>query len=337
MTTVAHVRPRSAALSDSFAELTDPHRRELLVYCYRMLGSLHDAEDLVQDTMLRAWRARDSYDGGRASIRTWLYRIATNACLTALAGAHRRVLPSEVVEPAAELRWPLPAGREVPWLEPIPAALTDGLPQDPAAVIATRDSVRLAFVVALQRLPARQRAVLILRDVLAIPAADVARALDTSVASVTSALQRARARLAELAPAEAATSAPAGAEERALVERYLEAFVAGDVPGLVSMMRADIEIEMPPYDAWYAGRRLVSAFLTSRVTPGRFRARITGVNAVLGFALYREDGAGGFEANQIQHLTIQDGLIVRVVSFVDPSLFPAFALPAVWTPSAASR
>jgi RNA polymerase sigma-70 factor (ECF subfamily) len=318
-------------VSDRFAELTDPHRRELLVYCYRMLGSVHDAEDLVQDTMLRAWRARDSYDGGRASIRTWLYRIATNACLTALAGADRRVLPSDVVEPAAELQWPLRGGREVPWLEPIPAVLLADLPQDPAAVIATRDSVRLAFVVALQRLPARQRAVLILRDVLAIPAAEVAQTLGTSVASVTSALQRARARLAELAPAQTATSAPVDARERAIVEKYTEAFVDGDVTTLVSLMRSDIEVEMPPNDTWYAGQELVSAFFASRATPNRFRARVIGINASLGFAAYRTDGSGGFEANQIQHLTIEDGFIARIVSFPDPALFRLFGLPTVWS------
>jgi RNA polymerase sigma-70 factor (ECF subfamily) len=321
------------SVSDRFADLTDPHRRELLVYCYRMLGSVHDAEDLVQDTMLRAWRARDSYDGGRASIRTWLYRIATNACLTALAGADRRVLPSDVVEPAAEVRWPSSGGREMPWLEPIPAVLLADLPQDPAAVIATRDSVRLAFVVALQRLPARQRAVLILRDVLAIPAGEVAETLGTSVASVTSALQRARTRLAELAPAEAATSTPTDAGERAVVEKYLEAFVAADVTTLVSLMRSDIELEMPPTDTWYAGRELVAAFFASRAVPDRFRARIVGVNASLGFAAYRIDGSGGFEANQIQHVTIEDGFVARIVAFQDPALFRLFGLPMVWSPA----
>ncbi|MBP2706844.1 sigma-70 family RNA polymerase sigma factor [Microbispora sp. RL4-1S] len=332
MTARSLTRPTSEehSLSDSFAELTDPHRRELLVYCYRMLGSMHDAEDLVQDTMLRAWRARDSYDGERASIRTWLYRIATNACLTALARADRRVLPSDVVDPAAEVRWPLPDGRETPWLEPIPSVLVADLPQDPAAVITTRDSVRLAFVVALQRLPARQRAVLILRDVLAVPAAEVAETLGTSVASVTSALQRARARLAELAPAQAVTSAPDDAGERAIVERYLEAFVEGDVTGLVSLMRSDIELEMPPVDTWYAGRELVSAFFASRAAPGRFRARVVGLNAAFGVALYRTDGSGGFDAHQITHLTIEGGLVVRIVSFVDPSLFRMYGLPAVW-------
>jgi RNA polymerase sigma-70 factor (ECF subfamily) len=317
-------------VSDRFAELTDSHRRELLVYCYRMLGSVHDAEDLVQDTMLRAWRARDSYDEKRASIRTWLYRIATNACLNALAGAQRRVLPSEVVEPAAELQWPLRGGREVAWLEPMPSALLTDLPQDPAAVIATRDSVRLAFVVALQQLPARQRAVLILRDVLAIPAAEVAHTLDTSVASVTSALQRARARLAELSPAESATSAPADAEERAVVERYLEAFTDGDIGALVEMMRSDIELEMPPADTWYAGRELVSAFFVSRAVPKRFRATLVGVNGSYGLAAYRTGEAGGFVANQIQHLTVVNGLLTRIVSFANPALFRLFDLPSVW-------
>ncbi|MFL6075201.1 MAG: sigma-70 family RNA polymerase sigma factor [Mycobacteriales bacterium] len=333
MTARSLVRPTSEepSVSDRFAELVDPHRRELLVYCYRMLGSLHDAEDLVQDTMLRAWRARDSYDSGRASLRTWLYRIATNACLTALAGADRRVLPSDVVEPAAELRWPSPAGREAPWLEPLPAVMAAGLPEDPAAVIATRDSVRLAFVVALQRLPARQRAVLILRDVLAIPAAEVAETLGTSVASVNSALQRARARLAELAPEQDATSTPADAGARAIVEKYLEAFVAGDMTTLVSLMRSDIELEMPPVDTWYSGRALVSGFFAGRAVPYRFRARVVGVNASLGFAAYRADGSGGYAANHLQHLTIVDGQVTRVVAFLDPALFRSFGLPPTWS------
>jgi len=326
------LRPRSEepGVSDRFAEETDAHRRELLVYCYRMLGSLHDAEDLVQDTMLRAWRARDSYDSERASMRTWLYRIATNACLNALTSTQRRVLPSELVEPASELEWPLPRRDEVAWLEPIPGALIADLPQDPAAVIAARDSVRLAFVVALQQLPARQRAVLILRDVLAIPAAEVAQTLGTSVASVTSALQRARAQLARLSPAQATTTAPTDVEQRAIAEKYTQAFVAGDVAALTALMRSDVELEMPPFDTWYAGLAIVSAFQASRVPPNRYRVRVIGVNASVGIAAYRTDGSGGFAATQIQHLTIEDGSITRIVAFVDPDLFPLFGLPTVW-------
>jgi RNA polymerase sigma-70 factor (ECF subfamily) len=333
MTARSALRPTSEepGVSDRFAQQTDSHRRELLVYCYRMLGSLHDAEDLVQDTMLRAWRARDSFDSARASMRTWLYRIATNACLNALAGAQRRVLPSELADPSTELEWPLPPGRDLPWLEPIPAALAAQLPQDPAAVITARESVRLAFVVALQQLPARQRAVLVLRDVLAIPAAEVAQALGTSVASVNSALQRARGQLAQLAPTQAATSAPTDAEQRAIAEKYTRAFVEGDVATLTALMRSDIELEMPPFDTWYAGRRTVAAFYASRARPDRFRARVVGVNASLGSAVYRTDGSGGFSAMQIQHLTIEDGLITRIVAFLNPELFEQFGLPAAWS------
>ena len=317
-------------MSDDFAQETDAHRRELLVYCYRMLGSLHDAEDLVQDTMLRAWRARDSYDSTRASMRTWLYRIATNACLNALTNVERRTLPSELVGPATELEWPLPRRDGVPWLEPIPATMAADLPQDPAAVIATRDSVRLAFVVALQQLPARQRAVLILRDVLAIPAAQVAQTLDTSVASVNSALQRARSQLSRLSPAQATTSAPSDSEQRAIAEKYTRAFVAGDVVALTALMRSDVELEMPPFDAWYAGLANVAAFQAARVPPNRYRAHVIGINASVGIAAYRTDGAGLFQATQIQHLTIEDGAITRIVAFVNPELFPLFGLPATW-------
>jgi RNA polymerase sigma-70 factor (ECF subfamily) len=173
--------------------------------------------------------------------------------------------------------------------------------------------------------------VLILRDVLAMPATEVAEALDTTIASVTSALQRARARLADLAPAESATSSPDDASERALVEKYTDAFVAGDVGTIISLLRTDIELEMPPADAWYAGRELVSAFFTDRLRPGRWRARVVGVNGRLGFALYRADGSGAYVANQIQHLTIEDGFVARIVSFVDPTLFPLFGLPPVWS------
>ena len=333
MSTPSAVRPgvEEPGVSDRFAQETDAHRRELLVYCYRMLGSLHDAEDLVQDTMLRAWRARDSYDSERASMRTWLYRIATNACLNALNSSQRRVLPSDLVAAATELQWPLPPGRDVPWLEPIPASLAADLPQDPAAVIAARESVRLAFVVALQQLSARQRAVLILRDVLAIPAAEVAQTLGTSVASVTSALQRARAQMSRLSPEQAATSAPSDSEQRAIAEKYTQAFVAGDVAALAALMRSDVELEMPPFDTWYAGLATVSAFHASRIPPNRYRARVIGVNGSVGMAAYRTNGSGGFEATQIQHLTIEDGSIRRIVAFVDATLFELFGLPTTWS------
>jgi RNA polymerase sigma-70 factor (ECF subfamily) len=322
---------RNEAPVRDFAELADPHRRELLVHCYRMLGSMHDAEDLVQDTMLRAWRSRDTFDGERASMRTWLYRIATNACLTALDRTRRRPLPSGLADSADRLVWPLPPGRsEVAWLEPMPTDLLGFGPTDPAAVIAARDSVRLAFVAALQHLPPRQRAVLILRDVLAMPAADVADQLGTTVASVNSALQRARAHLAEAAPAEDDMRAPSAAEERSIIERYTRAFVAGDIATVVSMLREDVTVEMPPTDIWYAGRDLVSTFFASRSRPGRLRASIVGVNGRPGLATYRIDETGVFRGVHIQSVTIVDGRISRLVSFLDPSLFETFGLPAVW-------
>src|SRR6478735_5575449 len=199
--------------TEDFGLRFDPHRRELLAHCYRMLGSVHDAEDLVQETMLRAWRARDQYDERRASVRTWLYRIATNACLTALQDKRRRPLPSGLGGPSDDPTEPLVPGREVGWLQPFPDALLADH-DDPAAVLAARGSMRLALIAALQFLPARQRAVVILRDVLDYSAAESAVILDTAPTAVNSSLQRARARLGSVAPVADELNEPAEADRR---------------------------------------------------------------------------------------------------------------------------
>ncbi|TNC22593.1 sigma-70 family RNA polymerase sigma factor [Amycolatopsis alkalitolerans] len=303
-------------MTTDFAERTDPFRRELLSYCYRMLGSIHDAEDLVQETYLRAWRAHADFDERRASLRTWLYRIATNACLNALEGRGRRPLPSGLAGPVEAVGDHLDWDAETPWLQPFPG--------DPATAAESRESIRIAFVAALQHLPARQRAVLILRDVLAWRAAEVAALLDTTTAGVNSALQRARAQLAELTPAEVAE--PSEAERRATLERYVAAFVAGDVTALAALLRADVELEMPPYPMWFSGIGPVRGFLGPRVRPGRWRAREALVNGEPGMAGYvLRDGV--YRAHALHTLTITKTGIARIVAFQEPALFPLFALP----------
>src|SRR5690348_16549436 len=228
---------------DEFARSTDPFRRELLAHCYRMLGSLDEAEDLVQETFLRAWRSHAGFEG-RSSLRVWLYRIATNTCLTALEQRGRRALPSGLGAPSDDPDGaPVEAGPEVSWLGPIPDALVTGRPQDPAAIAVARESLRLGLIACLQYLPARQRAVLILRDVLAFPAGEVAAMLGTSTVAVKSALQRARARLDEVAPSPDDVSEPAEPETRALLEAYITAFQNADPAALERVLRKDAALE----------------------------------------------------------------------------------------------
>ena len=240
--------------NEEFERLTGPFRAELLAYCYRMLGSVQDAEDQVQETLLRAWRGYGGFEG-RSSVRTWLYRIATNACLRALETRARRPLPSGLGAPAVDPDVPLaPARPEVPWLQPIPDERFWPVPADPAAVVVSRSSMRLALIAALQYLPPRQRAVLILRDVLGWRAAEVAGLLGTSVPAVNSALQRAREHLAADRPAEDEIGEPDTATERDLVGRYAAAFENADMAGLVALLRADVVAEMPPQPGWFRGR-----------------------------------------------------------------------------------
>ena len=239
----------------------EAHRNELLAYCYRMVGSFHEAEDLVQETMLRAWKARERYDPTRASVRTWLYRIATNACLTALEGRARRPLPSGLGAPSDDPEAPLTPAMDVPWLEPFPDARVD---------VDVRAGMRLALVAATQLLPARQRAVLLLREVLEFSAAEVADQLDTTVAGVNSALQRARAALAGVGDI-GEIGEPDDPQVRTVVQRYVQAFEAADVAGLVRLLTDEVVLEMPPVPLWYRGRRDYGRFM-DRV----FRMRGTG-------------------------------------------------------------
>ncbi len=320
-------------VSDDFEHLTDPFRRELLAHCYRMLGSVHDAEDLVQETFLRAWRSYDQFDGHRASLRTWLYRIATNACLTALAHRSHRPLPSGLGAPSDDTdRPPTDSRPEIPWLQPIPDAMLAAAPGDPAAIVASRSSVRLAFVAALQHLPARQRAVLILRDVLAWRAAEVADLLDTTTAAVNSALQRARAQLEDVSPAEDEVAEPTDAEQRELLDRYVRAFVNADVAALKRMLADDVIMEMPPFLTWFSGHDAVGRFITSRVTVAADRWRMipTSANGQPAAAAYLRRGDGVHRAHTVHVFTITGAGIARIDAFHDPGLFATFGFPPVW-------
>jgi RNA polymerase sigma-70 factor, ECF subfamily len=324
-----------------FAARADPFRRELLAHCYRMLGSLHDAEDLVQETMLRAWRAYPGFDEQRASLRTWLYRIATNACLNALDSRRRRPLPSDLSGPgglAEAAQLPAIDQPEVPWLEPFPDALLTaagpaaGPAADPAAVVAARDSIRLAFVAALQHLPARQRAVLILRDVLAWRAAEVADLLGITPIAVNSALQRARAHLERVAPQpERAGTAPT-ARQRELADQYVTAFVAADVATLTRLLADEVVLEMPPYPMWFRGRETVARFLTERPLqqPGRWRTIMTSANGQPAFGAYRIEDDGRHHARLIQVLHASEAGLTWMPAFHDQKLFPIFGLPLVY-------
>jgi RNA polymerase sigma-70 factor, ECF subfamily len=316
--------------SDEFTDLADPYRGELLAHCYRMLGSLQDAEDQVQETLLRAWRSYGEFEG-RSSIRTWLYRIATNTCLRALETRSRRPLPSGLGRAAEDLDGPVPVPNlDVPWLQPFPDALAGTGGSDPAAVVTARASLRLALIAALQYLPPRQRAVLILRDVLGWHAAEVARLLGTSTAAANSALQRARTQIASVAPAEDDIFEPADPEIQDLLGRYAAAFETADVAALTDLLRADAVLEMPPMAVWFAGRDRVSRFLARRVLvrPGDFVMTPVRANDQPSFAVYERRDDGIYIAHAIQVLTIRAGRISRIASFNDGELFPAFGLAA---------
>ncbi|MFD9515665.1 sigma-70 family RNA polymerase sigma factor [Streptomyces mirabilis] len=316
----------AAMTSDSeFSALTEPFRPELLAHCYRILGSIHDAEDLVQETYLRAWRAFGRFEG-RSSVRRWLYKIATMACLTALETRSRRPLPSGLGAPSDDHQV-LVAAREpsVAWLQPAPDALFGA--DDPAAVVARRTAVRLAFIAALQFLPARQRAVLTLRDVLAFRTAEVAEMLDMTTAAVDSALRRARARLAEAGPVEDDLAEPDAEARQALLDGYVKAFTRPDPDTLVKLLRADVELEMPPIPTWFTGRRAVVGFLAGQVLrKDLWRMVPTRANGQPALVVYKHAGEGRYEAYGVQVLALIGAQISRITAFNDPSLVPTFGL-----------
>jgi RNA polymerase sigma-70 factor (ECF subfamily) len=310
------VSVESTATAPTFGEL-EGHRAELVGYCYRMLGSPFDADDAVQETLVRAWRSLDRFEG-RAALRSWLYRIATNVCLDMLKAGRRRARPMDfgpAQEPVAENLHTLP---EATWIEPIP---------DPAELAVERETIRLAFVAALQHLPPRQRAVLILCEVLHWRAAEVAELLETSLASVNSALQRARATLAEREPADVEPAAV----DQVLLDRYVAAFEAYDLDALTSLIREDATQSMPPYDMWLAGRRDILAWWYgpgngcrgSRVVP------VGTANGSPAFGQYKASADGGFEPWALQVIELVDGRIAEFTFFLATErLFPLFGLPA---------
>ncbi len=269
---------------DDFTSVTREYRAELLVHCYRMLGSADEAEDIVQETYLRAWRGYAGFQG-RSSVRTWLCRIATNACLTAIERRGRRPMPSGVGAPGHDPGVPVARGPDVPWLQPMPGAWLGESPDDPAAVAAARAGTRLALVAAWQYLPARQRAILILRDVLDWPAADVADLLGTSTTAVNSGLRRARTLAARVLPGEDDVAEPARADERVLLDRFVAAFEHADVAALATLLRDDVVLEMPPVLAWFTGRGAVLTFVAENIltTRGRFRLQPARANGQPGF------------------------------------------------------
>ncbi|MEW1601143.1 sigma-70 family RNA polymerase sigma factor [Streptomyces sp. NPDC093808] len=316
---------------------TDPdatleqYRVELTGYCYRMLGSAFEAEDAVQDTMVRAWRNLDKFEG-RSSLRSWLYRIATNVCLDMLSAGNKRARPMDLTESTPLARAALSPRPDHTWLEPMPDDRVLPTPADPAEAAVAKESVRLAFMAALQQLPARQRAVLILREVLAWKASEVAELLGTSVASVNSALQRARATLAERreAGADAAVSDPLDEDQKKLLDRYVAAFEGYDMSALTALLHEDAVMTMPPFDLWLTGADDITGFMTtlgaacanSRLVPVE-------VNGLPGFAQYKPDPEnGGHTPWAVQALEISDGRITGFHCFLDTQRwFPLFGLP----------
>ncbi len=312
---------------EDFIAQAAPFRAELIAHCYRMLGSVHDAEDLVQETYLNGWRGYQAFEE-RAALRTWLYRIATTACLRALQNRARRVLPAGLgdgsIDPDASLD--AIAGPHE-WLEPIPDSLTSKTPEED---VAARQSLRLAVMTALQELPARQRAVLILRDVVQFSAAEVAELLETTPAAVNSSLQRARARLAEISPAEESLSEPDDAERRDLLDRYCAAFENADMAALTALLQADVKLEMPPLPVWFTGRDPVLRFLAARAfaKAGDVAMIPTAANAQPAVAEYRRAPDGAMRAHSIHVLTAGTAGIATVTVFLDPGLFSTFGFPS---------
>jgi RNA polymerase sigma-70 factor (ECF subfamily) len=315
---------------EDFIERAAPFRAELIAHCYRMLGSVHDAEDLVQETYLRGWRGYPAFEE-RAALRTWLYRIATTACLRALENRARRVLPAGLGDSSIDPDVSLDgyAGTHQ-WLEPIPDAL---MFETPETAVTARQTVRLAVMTALQELPARQRAVLILRDVVQFSAAEVAELLETTPAAVNSSLQRARARLAEISPTEENAVEPDDAERRELLDRYCAAFENADMAALTELLQADVKLEMPPLPMWFTGRDTVMRFLAVRAftKAGDIVMVPTAANAQPAVAEYRRTVDGVLRAHSIHVLTpgLTQGAvgIAAMTVFLDPGLFAAFGLP----------
>lgn len=313
-----------------FGLLLETHRREILAHCYRMTGSLHDAEDLAQETFLRAWHGRAGYQG-RASLRAWIYRIATNACLDALAKRKRRVIPRTHAGAASDAAGPIPsAPGEILWLEPCPDELCDPASPSPESIIEARESISIAFMALLQRLPPRQRAVLILRDVLDWSAAEVSAWLGVSVAAVKSMLHRARAGLAAQGYLPPGVSPTAASPDQ--VAAWMRAWEEADIEAFVQMLSDDATFSMPPIPSWYQGRESIRLLASRTVfagdAAGRWRMVPTRANAQPAFGLYRlDESAACYRAYGIQVLTLHGAEVTDVITFRVPGLVARFGLP----------
>ncbi|MFG3137284.1 sigma-70 family RNA polymerase sigma factor [Streptomyces sp. NPDC048211] len=312
--------------AEDFDRLIGPFRSELLAHCYRMLGSAHDAEDLVQDTYLRAWRAREQYDPTRSSVRTWLYRIATNVCLTALKARGSRPLPSGLVAASEPLARLVP-GEGRGWLQPLPDSMVDV--GDPAGAVIERSSLRLAFAAALQHLSARQRGALVLRDVLGFSASESAHILGTTVISVNSSLQRARARVKQAGVRQDLLGEPSTAEQRAWVDRYMKAFERADVEGLKRLLTEDVIMEMPPMLNWFTGPGNYGLFMdwVFEAAGTEWSLEPVAANGQPGFAAYRRV-ADGYELHTLQIFTVTAAGISRNSVFQGSEVFASFGLAA---------
>lgn len=332
--------------SREFSKLAEPYRRELQVHCYRILGSSQDAEDMVQETMLRAWKRLSTYKE-RASFRAWLYKIATNVCLDTLAKRRRRakrLLPSNLYSPADPHKPVEPPMTEILWLEPLPDEwVADSSAVNPEARYSQRESISLAFLTALQILPARQRAVLILKDVMDWPAKDIAELLDATTSSVNSALHRARVTLSKsYHKQESQVPDPEDADEqtRQILEKYMHAWQTADVNGLVTLLKDDATLSMPPSPSWYAGRESIRVFAGNTVfaddgmmfpgiARGRWKLLPIRANGQPGAAVYQRMENGEYHPFGVHVLTCEEGLISQVSCFIDPSLPSKFGLPKI--------
>jgi RNA polymerase sigma-70 factor (ECF subfamily) len=318
----------SLAVSEQSAAELEQYRTELRGYCYRMLGSVFDADDAVQEALVKAWQSFDRFEG-RSSLRSWLYRIATNVCLDTLRGRERRALPMDLSSPVPSSTSPGDPLPEATWIEPTPDGDVIPLDGDPAQRAVFQDTVRLAFIAALQTLPPRQRAVLILREVLCWQASEVAELLETSVASVNSALQRARATLAATGRSDTDQAEPLSDADNELLARYVKAFEAYDIPGLVALLHEDASISMPPLALWLKGRVDVGGWYVgfgigckgSRLVP-------TAANGLPAFGQYRVNPEGGWAPWSLQVIEMSEGQIVHIHHFLDTTLFARFGLPA---------
>jgi RNA polymerase sigma-70 factor (ECF subfamily) len=332
--------------SHEFSELAEPYRSELQVHCYRILGSLHDAEDMVHETMLRAWKRLDTYEG-RASFRAWLYKIATNVCLDTLDKRRRRakrLLPNDLYSPSDPQKPIEPPETEILWLEPLPDEwLADSSAVNPETRYSMHESISLAFLTALQLLPARQRAVLILKDVMDWPASEIADLLDTTTSSVNSALHRARVTLTKNyrgRKAQVSTANEPDEQTRKTLEKYVHAWQSADVNGLVALLKKDATLSMPPSPSWYSGRENIGMFAANTVfandsmlfpgvASGRWKLLPVRANGQPGAAVYQRMENGEYHPFGIHVLGCEKGGISQITCFIDPSLSARFGLPDI--------